>query len=190
MINESQLTVQTHDPEKKQRITLLETLPAQPAFRELGYPIIKAPSIFNVDQPKATPPTPVIAEATLKPLPIRTTSPATSGASNPSGAQDVTWSAKAVTNGKSVIDVSSPRPKPVKYIIKNAADWRLDERLPPVPSSVFESLKRKRQQGGNACNDFYLLGKCPNEYGCTFVSPSAEHRRSFLDSRCDLRSLC
>ena len=165
------LTIQTHDPEKKQRITLLETLPAQPAFRDLGYPIISAPAIFKNEQPKATPPAPPAVESAPKPLPFRAASPATSADTTSGAPANGSWSTKAATNGKGAIDVSSSKVKPVRYMLRNAEDWRLDERLAPVPSSVFESLKKKRQQGGNACNDFYLLGKCPNEYTCNFVSP-------------------
>jgi hypothetical protein len=132
----------------------------------LGYTTIEFPNIFKVEQPKAVLP-PIAVEPSPGTLAIRSPSPGTSMSPTLK-----TWSSKAATNGKEVIDVSSPKPKPVRFILQNAENYRVDDRLPSVPSSVHESLKKKREQHGNLCNDYYLKGKCPNEGFCNYVCAS------------------
>jgi hypothetical protein len=126
--------------------------------------MINFPGVFKTEQPKAAP---AAAVVDLSPVAsaIRTPSPAVSV----NQAVSNTWSAKAAANGKEVIDVSPSKLKPLRVIFLNAEKYRIDERLPLVPPAVYESLKKKRENYGNLCNDYYLKGKCPSESYCNYV---------------------
>jgi hypothetical protein len=158
----------SHDPEKQQRVTLLETLPSQPGFKDLSFNMIKFPKIFKTEQPRLfSAPPPVQTQPIIRSPSPKPASPA--GSRNSS----TTWSAKAAPEhlaGAEVINVASKKkPKSPRFILQNVDDWRLDDKIPPVPGRDIESLKEKRSAHGNLCNELYLSGKCSKPDRCSYV---------------------
>lgn len=150
-----------HDPEKSQRITLLETLPAQPGFKALNFNMISFPQIFKTEQPRLAAPSPI-----LRTLPIRSPSPP-----KPASPAPGTWSAKTNLNGSTpeTINIAPTKSKAVRYILQNGEGYRLDDKIPPVPTRDITSLKEKRESNGNFCNEHYLYGACTNRERCSYV---------------------
>ncbi|KKY29782.1 putative c-x8-c-x5-c-x3-h type zinc finger protein [Diaporthe ampelina] len=74
-----------------------------------------------------------------------------------------TWAVTAKLSNGPVIDIynkQKPLPK-LKYVLFNAANLRVDERLPAADPTAIRSLENKaRTQGCNFCNHYHLTGSC------------------------------
>ncbi|KAG6353307.1 hypothetical protein INS49_007548 [Diaporthe citri] len=91
-----------------------------------------------------------------------------------------TWAVTAKLSNGPVIDIYSkqkPPPK-LKYALFNAANMRVDERLPAADPVAIRSLENKaRAQGCNFCNHYHLTGSCDKNENCEYqheakLSPS------------------
>ncbi|EON63534.1 hypothetical protein W97_02762 [Coniosporium apollinis CBS 100218] len=54
-----------------------------------------------------------------------------------------------------------------KYVLLNADDQRLDERLPRPDKPAMDNLHDRITNRGKVCNDFHLLGVCRTQH-CPF----------------------
>ncbi|KAH8785901.1 hypothetical protein F5883DRAFT_446208 [Diaporthe sp. PMI_573] len=82
-----------------------------------------------------------------------------------------TWAVTAKLSNGPVIDIYSkqkPPPK-LKYALFNAANMRVDERLPATDPMAIRSLENKaRAQGCNFCNHYHLTGSCDKAENCEY----------------------
>lgn len=197
-----------YDPIKKEKLTLVSTEPAGPGFVSLGFTIVAFPSVFRSEPMDSintryptSPVTPVGLDIGIQPFPpapgltpvsgIYATSDDGSngsaasvangnGSHNGSTNDGSTWAVTAKLSNGPVIDIYSkqkPPPK-LKYALFNAANMRVDERLPAVDPISIRSLENKaRAQGCNFCNHYHLTGSCDKNGNCEYqhgakLSPS------------------
>lgn len=89
-----------------------------------------------------------------------------------------TWATVSKISFGPVIDLHPKKPAAPKlrYILRNAHDERIDERLPPADNAALKSIdNRAKEQGRNFCNYFHLLGICDKGDSCAHqheVQPS------------------
>lgn len=96
----------------------------------------------------------------------------TSSADNSSGlAPPPTWAVISKLSSGPVIDLYSkkaPAPK-LRYVLLNAANQRVDERLPSAEASASRSVDTKAYaQGRNFCNFYHLTGRCDKGDNCDY----------------------
>ncbi|KAK2614946.1 hypothetical protein N8I77_001734 [Diaporthe amygdali] len=188
-----------HDPVKRDKLTLVTTEPAGAGFVSLGFKIVDLPSVFrsepmdNISTRYPTSPvSPMYHDIGIQPFPpARGPTPgpgqyamsAGSNSSAPSvsngngsvnsGASSggSTWAVTAKLSNGPVIDIYSkqkPLPK-LKYALFNAANMRVDERLPAADPTALRSLENKaRSQGCNFCNYYHLTGSCDKNDKCEY----------------------
>ncbi|KAI5273960.1 hypothetical protein E4T47_02870 [Aureobasidium subglaciale] len=181
----------TLDPYKRDqntapRISLLETLPIQPGFTQLGFKVVQFPTVFRSEplpDKSAIPAffSPVVqitaaaqstsvlssrsnsiatggASVNTAPTPVQTvTSNAVQAAtSNPSG--DSSW-ATVGKNAPKTINIAAKKAPARKFILLNAYDERLDSVLPKADqAATTRSTERVRTK--KVCNSYHLNGKC------------------------------
>ena len=173
------------------RLSLVETRPAEPGFRELGFRMISFPRIFrdtdlpsgrrmqSVSSPAHTPTTmpvrtmstnhhvaaaaPFVPQTLPTPLQAsKSTSPAPSSDSATSG----TWATVGKgAQGSKNINIAPTKTAPRRFVIVNVDDERLDQPFPRPDPAAEKRFTARLKEHGKCCNDFHLLGRCPaNEY--------------------------
>ncbi|KAJ9659371.1 hypothetical protein H2201_007396 [Coniosporium apollinis] len=65
------------------------------------------------------------------------------------------------------ISIAPKKATPRKYVLLNADDQRLDERLARPDKPAMDSLHDRITNRGKVCNDFHLLGVCRTQH-CPF----------------------
>jgi len=179
------------EPLGAQRITLVETIPALPGFRELQLPFTRFVTFRSTPLPnsQAPPRVPLIRPAVVSPPPQprpqpppMTEAPAASKAATPqppppapaaessaNGAvKAASWAAMskngAVPNSKINIAPSKKTPTP-KYYLVNRDFERVDQELPRFDTAAMARFMAKRKAKGNHCNEYHLKGvDCSDEY--------------------------
>ncbi|THY37761.1 hypothetical protein D6C99_09471 [Aureobasidium pullulans] len=190
----------TLDPYKRDqntapRISLLETLPIQPGFTQLGFKVVQFPTVFRSDplpdrQSFASPVVQNAAAFQPKPvLPTRTNSAATGGVSvspaatpvlsqaaavktvTPQSSSDTTGGASSwATVGKGApktINVATKKAPARKCILLNAFDERIDAVLPRTDQAAAARLS-ERVRNKKVCNNYHLNGKCEAGKYCDY----------------------
>ena len=168
------------------RISLLETWTVQPSFRQLGFEVFQAPSVFRAqplpDRPSLdsgvvlpqrsalSPSIPVVDPAPIaapiaKPNPPPTTSPTPSG-----GSEESTWARVSKAGaGAREINVASKKQAAAgpRFILLNAYDERLDAALPKQDTGarnrLFDRTNKKK-----VCNAYHIYGRCDNQAFCDY----------------------
>lgn len=96
----------------------------------------------------------------------------TSSVGNGSASALPTWATISKLSGGPVIDIYSKKTNPaprLKYVLFNAANQRVDERLPSADANVIRSMENKaRLQGRNFCNFYHLSGHCDKGDACEY----------------------
>jgi hypothetical protein len=172
------------------RLTLIETIEAEPGFKELGLPRVRFPTIFR---PQNLPSKPIIPINSNSPAPIRPITnvmnptpfaapspfspppPPARSTSSPSPAPSVdssnglhSWA--AVGKNGAVTKTISIAPTKVKkrFILLNKDDDRLDDRLPEQDSKAYQRFSDMTKSKGNFCNSYHLTGKCDSGEYCDY----------------------
>ncbi|KAI4759512.1 hypothetical protein E4T52_08346 [Aureobasidium sp. EXF-3400] len=187
----------TLDPYKRDqdtapRISLLETLPIQPGFTQLGFKVVQFPTVFRSDPLPDRPTVPIfVPSATAgaqssSALSSRSNSLATNGGvsnnATPTPAQaaaaNLPKNATPVSSeGSSWATVGKGAPKTIniagkkaanrKFIILNAYDERLDSALPRAdPAATIRLSERVKHK--KVCNNYHLNGKCEAGKYCDY----------------------
>ncbi|PSK60255.1 hypothetical protein B9Z65_1153 [Elsinoe australis] len=184
-----------HDPAQHVRISFLATLPPQPAYRSMLFKPIRVEGVFRSDHLPNRPilPAPigssngvslphraasnnhekvdsVVLERAdsrtngLNGVPIASPSPTPTPA--PENGNAASWArvSKTVDNTKE-FQVAGKKPTPVKYILYNKDNERLDPPLPTVDKASQDKLFRRVKEQGKVCNNYHLTGKCPGKCG-------------------------
>lgn len=176
-----------HDSDTSSRITLLETLPAEDEYKELGLKLISFNNVFRRNsllQASSPPKRTINPRPTTITPPTTTLSPDSILASNqkPGLAQsgNSSW-VTATKNGaqKNIISIAPTKTStPVfgtTYFV-NADEQRIDDKLPFLKNADREDLKTLTKTT-KLCNQFYLGNNCPKKGKCPFshakkLSPS------------------
>ncbi|KXL46403.1 hypothetical protein M433DRAFT_88094 [Acidomyces richmondensis BFW] len=166
------------DPAIMPRLTLIETLPAEHGFTQLGLQRIRLPSIFRSQnlpgksfslsspmQFRNASPATTIGSISFGPVPQKSPSPAPSMDSTSSN----TWATvgKAGASGK-IINVATKKNHTKKYVTLNVQDERLDERLPDIDSKAYQRFEERVKRYGKCCNNYHLNGKCEAGEYCDY----------------------
>lgn len=177
----------------KDRLTLVESRPAEPGFVDLGFKRVRFPSIFRSDLlPTRYGPNGVMAppayampartKSTFEPIappfvPQPSTSPAPSSDSAVSGGFPVqsgptaggsSWATVGKGVGGKTINVASKKTPLRKFILLNAWDDRVDAPLPPTDRSAEARLAERVRHHGNHCNNYHLRGGCETGEFCDY----------------------
>lgn len=184
-----------HDTLKRGKLTLVATEPAGAGFVSLGFNIVAFPTVFRSEPMNsvstrypASPsshtshdigiqPFPPAPGLTLGPGQYAMSEAGSNGSansvSNGSGSANggSTWAVTAKLSNGPIIDIYSkqkPLPK-LRYALFNAANMRVDERLPAADPMALRSLESKaRAQGCNFCNYYHLTGSCDKNGSCEY----------------------
>lgn len=153
------------------RLSLIETRPAEPGFRELGFPLVRFPDVFrSSDLPMkavtngATPTTMPIRTASLpmQPNSIPFIPKSTSSAPSSDSSSSNTWAAlgKSGTTSKT-INIASKKTPVRPFALLNVYDERLDSELPRSdPGAEKRFADQIKTTGRKYCNDYHLSGNC------------------------------
>jgi hypothetical protein len=189
----------TLDPYKRDqnmapRISLLETLPIQPGFKQLGFKVVQFPTVFRSEplpERSIIPsfvPSAVQSNATPQPnsaLSSRSNSLATSGvpinpsptpaqaaastlpkSTTPNPSDSSSW-ANVGKGAPKTINIAAKKTPARKYIVLNANDERIDPPLPRAdPAATTRLLERVRHK--KVCNNYHLNGKCDAGKYCDY----------------------
>ncbi|PSR80669.1 hypothetical protein BD289DRAFT_59641 [Coniella lustricola] len=124
-----------------------------------------------------SPPPALRAVSAPTPAPAPTTAPAPAPAPSPAPANPSTptptstWAVVSKISNGPIIDLYSKKAPiaKLKYILINAANQRVDEKLPPPDAIAMKSVdNRARDQGCNFCNSYHLLGSCDRGHLCGY----------------------
>lgn len=189
-----------HDPVSQKKLTLFAAEPAEPGFVDLDFEIAKFPTVFRTEpldnlvrasvgiQPFPRVRTPLalrrssnsaddfsdLAASSFAPTaPSPTPSPSVGNIStSASTPAPPTWAVVSKLSSGPVIDLYNKKtasPK-LRYALFNAANLRIDERIPAADFPSVRSLdNRARDQGRNFCNFYHLSGSCDKGSGCEYV---------------------
>lgn len=159
----------------RQRITLIETRPSEPGFKNLDMTQISIPNVFrseDLDARSTTTVSPVIR--TVKPVTVATNGalaaakvPARSSSAD-STSNDNSWAtiSKAVPKSK-IISIAPEKTQQRPFILLNSYDDRLDEKLPQPDRASFDRFNEIVERNGkNFCNSFHLTGHCDSGDYC------------------------
>lgn len=105
------------------------------------------------------------------PLSLDLTAPSPgSSVDTPSPASQTTWACVSRLSNAPIIDLYPKKLQPKsKYILLNAVNQRVDERLPPADSMAFRSIDNKsRSYSRNFCNFYHLNGQCTRGDKCEY----------------------
>lgn len=166
------------DPAITPRLTLIETLPAEYGFTQLGLQHIRFPSIFRSQNLPGKP------FSLSSPLPVRNASAATNMGSvpfvqipqkspSPAPSMDSTSSNTWATVGKGgasgkIINVATKKIPLKKHVMLNVQGERLDERLPEIDSKAYQRFEERVKRYGKCCNSYHLHGKCEAGEYCDY----------------------
>ncbi|KAI5202680.1 hypothetical protein E4T38_05446 [Aureobasidium subglaciale] len=189
----------TLDPYKRDqntapRISLLETLPIQPGFTQLGFKVVQFPTVFRseplpdksaipaffspvVQNTAATQSTSALssrsnsfatggASVNTAPTPVQavTSNAVQAATSNPSG--DSSW-ATVGKNAPKTINIAAKKAPARKFILLNAYDERLDSILPKADQAATTRFT-ERVRTKKVCNNYHLNGKCKAGKYCDY----------------------
>jgi hypothetical protein len=183
----------TLDPYKRDqntapRISLLETLPIQPGFKQLSFKVIQFSTVFRLDPLPDRPTVPIFmpsATAGAQSSPVFSSRSITNGASNdsaptpaqaaaatlPKAATPVSGDSSSwATVGKGApktINIASKKAANRKFILLNAYDERLDSTLPRADQAATVRLS-ERVKTKKICNNYHLNGKCEAGQYCDY----------------------
>ena len=182
----------TLDPYKRDqntapRISLLETLPIQPGFTQLGFKVVQFPKVFRSDPLPDRPTIPIFvpsATAGAQPSSVLSSrsnsiavngvapTPAQAAAANlPKAATPVSSDSSSwATVGKGApktINIASKKAANRKFILLNAYDERLDSVLPRADFAATNRLS-ERVKHKKVCNNYHLNGKCEAGKYCDY----------------------
>lgn len=189
----------TLDPYKRDqntapRISLLETLPIQPGFKQLGFKVVQFPTVFRSEPlpdrsivPTFVPST-VQSNAVAQPnsaLSSRTNSFATSGVSidpsptpaqaaastlpkttTPNPSDNSSW-ASVGKGAPKTINIAAKKAPARRFILLNANDERIDSVLPRADAAATARLL-ERVRHKKVCNNYHLNGKCEAGKYCDY----------------------
>lgn len=171
-----------HDPEKSARITLLETLPAPPAYKELGFKIVAFDNVFNKQEYN----TPAASKRTIASPHV---------ANRPLNVDIPPWiiNSGAQKRSNSVVGPGTPisptLPILQNYYLVNASGERVDIELPPVGQKDLDDLTDFTDHVGKLCNSFYLTEICTQQAPCSFKHETEIPLRIMLALRHQARSI-
>lgn len=152
------------------RLSLIETRPAESGFHALGFPMVRFPAVFrssdlpmkpvtNGTMPTTTP----IRTASLPMQPNsiafipKSTSPAPSSDSSSSS----TWAAVGRNGTTSkTINIASKKAPVRPFALVNVYDERLDSELPRSDPGAEKRFADQIKTGRKFCNDYHLSGSC------------------------------
>lgn len=136
-------------------------------------------------QTQAISPQPVYIQASPPPVsPASYPPPATQAAPASSS-----YASVGAVDGTKEISITPTKPLPApKYILLNSYDQRVDEHLPRVDGSSMTAL-HDRINRQKLCNNYHLLGKCPNGTDCQYQHGEPLSPRLLLALRHKVRGL-
>jgi hypothetical protein len=188
-----------HDNEKRTKITLLETLPAERGFLGLNFAMVRFPAIFNSEELQIAPQRPQtlphrLSNTPAAALPLKpVVKPSPVASPGPNAAVPNTWAGTAVKNGVAEKTVSIAPIKSgttaQKFILYNADGYRIDGPMPPATFKDVNSLHDRINSGKKLCNEFFLRGKCGNGAGCHFSHEGKLNQGEILALRHKARTL-
>ncbi|KAK3701475.1 hypothetical protein LTR37_015449 [Vermiconidia calcicola] len=162
------------------RITLIETRAAEPGFVELGFNMVRFPSIFRSDnlpsKPSNTisptpfaPPVRAISTSQMQP----STAPFVPKSASPAPSSDSASSSSWATVGKSgmtakTLNIASKKAPVRKFILVNVHDERVDAELPRCDPGAEKRFGDRLKSSGKFCNNFHLTGKCQSGEYCDY----------------------
>ena len=171
------------------RLTLVETLPAEAGFAELGLPRVRFPQIFRSQNLPGKPiagytagttssfvpsPTmatvraagPVMNASTMPFVPHKPNiSPAPSGDSN--GSSSWATVGKAGSTGQA-INIAAKKAAPRRSMMLNVHDDRLDVDLPQTDPTAYYRFSERIKTKGKFCNNYHLSGQCDAGEYCDY----------------------
>lgn len=186
-----------HDPGTQEKLTLFAAEPAEPGFVDLDFEIVSFPTVFRTDPldnfgrcssigiqpfPPVQTPLPLLplsnsvddfSDITASSFAPTVPSPTSSaGNISISASAPPTWAVISKLSSGPVIDLYSKKtasPK-LRYVLFNAANQRVDERIPSADVASVRSLdSRARVQGRNFCNFYHIAGSCDKGGSCEYM---------------------
>lgn len=189
-----------HDPIINEKLTLFTAEPAEPGFLALDFEIVNFPTVFRAEPldnfrypqpmgldigiqpfPPAHSPLPIVpvsnsldefSDCTGSSSFAPTAPSPSSSVDNGSASAPPTWACVSKLSNAPIIDLYSKKtaaPK-LKYVLFNASNQRVDERLPSADVSALKSIDtRARAQGRNFCNFYHLTGFCDKGPSCEYM---------------------
>ncbi|KAH9828890.1 C-x8-c-x5-c-x3-h type zinc finger protein, partial [Teratosphaeria destructans] len=169
------------------KMTLIETTPAEPGFKNLGLNTIRIPQVFRAQSlptkiagvasplPVRTDSTPMTGNNTSL-VPITSSAPPKTSSRSPAPSANSTndtgsWAAvgKNGAGAGKTINIAPKKAAPRKYVLTNVHDERLDERLPEQDLKAHTRFLEKTKDGRNFCNNHHLYGHCPSGEYCDYM---------------------
>ncbi|TPX08572.1 uncharacterized protein E0L32_009911 [Thyridium curvatum] len=153
------------DSDVSSKITLLETTPAGPGFRQLRFPRAEFPEVFR-SQP--LPERAIVAPPPPTPSPTILSKGSGSDKRSPAGSYAVV---RGSNSEAKVINIAptKTRPKlPPKFLVLNVDRERLDEPLMRTDPSALKRVTERSTAEGRLCNNFHITGTCKDE-DCAYV---------------------
>ncbi|KAL7620266.1 hypothetical protein AAE478_009259 [Parahypoxylon ruwenzoriense] len=155
-----------HDKSISTKLTLLETTPAPPEFRELGFCRTRFPQVFR-SEPLPDGPLPVAS--TLSPSrPAKFFGIASSWiGTGPSAKESKGSTAMALRPAPPATLATLATPTSHKYYLVNSSGERVDEQFPYDARAEQRFRDRCMKEARGPCNRFHLTGTC-EEQSCTY----------------------
>lgn len=175
------------------RLSLVETRPAEPGFRELGFRMVSFPRIFrDSDLPSGRRMQSMSSPAqSTAAMPVRTSSTNHVAAAPPFAPQNLPPSqqvSKSVspapssdsaasgswatvgkgTQGSKSINIAPTKATPRRFVVVNVDDERLDQPFPRPDPAAEKRFTARLKEHGKCCNDYHLLGKCEAGEYCDY----------------------
>jgi hypothetical protein len=167
------------------RISLIESIPAQSGFGELGFPLIRFESVFRPDElPKFAPSISIPLRRNSQPreqstlvgsdfVKPSTMSPIQTPAATPTSTSSNCWATVGKSNvtSKSISIIPTARKPnpPRKYYLLNKSGHRIDDRLEKPDPQTWKSMNERIYQQ-KLCNLYHLKGPeyCHSGDNCTY----------------------
>ncbi|EKG09369.1 Zinc finger CCCH-type protein [Macrophomina phaseolina MS6] len=164
-----------HDLSNANRISLLETTPVQPGFTALKFKTVRFSSVFRLDElPERPPPVNPIIVKTVSShqtivSPQRVQLPISKGARSATPVPTQSSCATVRKKGMNTKDISiAPvKPRERKFVLLNAYDQRIDEKLAKVERDALDRFHAKIQKQ-KMCNEYHLKGSCSLGGSCPY----------------------
>ncbi|PNS20098.1 hypothetical protein CAC42_5548 [Sphaceloma murrayae] len=178
-----------NDPAQHVRISFLATLPPQPAYKSMNFRPIRFNNVFRSEHLPNKPQYPLsalsggslpyrgpVVHEKIDSVILHRTDSQTNGldgvsikSPSPAPTTDsagTSWArvSKPADDTKEFV-VAGKKPSPIKYILYNKDNQRLDTPLPFVDKASQDKLFRRIKEFGKVCNSYHLAGKCPGKCG-------------------------
>nr|OQO22478.1 hypothetical protein B0A51_10110 [Rachicladosporium sp. CCFEE 5018]OQO25470.1 hypothetical protein B0A51_07339 [Rachicladosporium sp. CCFEE 5018] len=191
------LTPYKRDSLVSSRITLIETRSAEPGFVDLGFRMVRFPTIFretNLPDYRVRPAASIATPAPPTTLPMRSASnmqvaaqsfvpqqqaapgaptaqPRRSPAPSTDSAASSTWAKVGKPGADSkTIDIAPKKKTQRPFLYLNVDDERIDTAIPKPDHMALKRFDARVKDVGKCCNDYYLLGKCAlGEEYCDYI---------------------